>query len=258
MLYSLELYYYSTFPYFQRVLCYNNFVKVLVIHNGSAAENDELGGLPYLIRDFDRGLIVWEAREISNNTFENAGFFDCIIFLSDVCELASHIYKNTVEEKDFKPIIFLVDQQYTFENIPLRPAEYLFKNASNSELHFRIEQALVNQNMNFALKEEVKADLGKIINDLSYSRSRMGFEISGENINLTYKEFQLLDLLVKNREKTYSRDMISQELWSDDEIDNLRVIDVHIRRIRAKLGPTYSRYLCSLRAAGYYWTHSPS
>lgn len=76
--------------------------------------------------------------------------------------------------------------------------------------------------------------------------------LGGENVGLTYKEFELLQALVLREGRTVERTEIIDILWRDsaDERPNERTIDVHVRRLRAKLG-TYADIVRTVRGTGY-------
>lgn len=87
--------------------------------------------------------------------------------------------------------------------------------------------------------------------------SRREVQLDGEVLNLTYKEFELLNYLVENADKTVSRDELLGTLWRNmDEIPNERTIDVHIRRLRAKLG-RLSNTVRTVRGQGYRFYEHP-
>jgi DNA-binding response OmpR family regulator len=82
--------------------------------------------------------------------------------------------------------------------------------------------------------------------------SRKRVSLDGETAPLTYKEFELLQYLVLREGRTVDRSEIIGALWSaaDDEIPNERTIDVHVRRLRAKLGD-YEDIVRTVRGVGY-------
>lgn len=87
--------------------------------------------------------------------------------------------------------------------------------------------------------------------------SRREVQLDGEVLNLTFKEFELLNYLVENADKTVSRDELLSTLWRNtDEIPNERTIDVHIRRLRAKLG-RLSNTVRTVRGQGYRFYEHP-
>jgi len=82
--------------------------------------------------------------------------------------------------------------------------------------------------------------------------SRKRVALDGEVAPLTYKEFELLQYLVLREGRTIDRSELISSLWSaaDDEIPNERTIDVHVRRLRAKLGD-YEDIVRTVRGVGY-------
>ena len=81
--------------------------------------------------------------------------------------------------------------------------------------------------------------------------------LDGEGLNLTYKEFELLNYLVENGGRTVGREELLESLWKNsDEVPNERTIDVHIRRLRAKLG-RLSATVRTVRGQGYRFYEHP-
>jgi two-component system alkaline phosphatase synthesis response regulator PhoP len=60
-------------------------------------------------------------------------------------------------------------------------------------------------------------------------------KVKGEDIKLTYKEFELLSMLMKHREKVFDRDELLVKIWGYDFDGENRTVDVHIRTLRSKL-----------------------
>ncbi len=74
--------------------------------------------------------------------------------------------------------------------------------------------------------------------------------INGNKISLTYKEFEMLSLFMKNRGRVFSRDMLYNEIWGEDYVGETRTVDVHIRTLRQKLGE-YGEMIETVRHVGY-------
>ena len=72
----------------------------------------------------------------------------------------------------------------------------------------------------------------------------------GERVVLTYKEFELLRLFLSHPGMVFSRDRLYSEVWGDDYIGESRTVDMHIRTLRAKLGP-YGELIETVRQVGY-------
>lgn len=79
--------------------------------------------------------------------------------------------------------------------------------------------------------------------------------IDGTEINLTAKEFDLLDLLASNPNKVYSRDNLMNLVWGFDFPGDVRTVDVHIRRLREKIetNPSEPKYVHTKWGVGYYF-----
>ncbi|MGO4383352.1 winged helix-turn-helix domain-containing protein [Specibacter sp. RAF43] len=87
--------------------------------------------------------------------------------------------------------------------------------------------------------------------------ARREVHLDGETLNLTFKEFELLNYLVENGTRTVGRDELLEGLWSNaDEIPNERTIDVHIRRLRSKLG-RLANTVRTVRGEGYRFYEHP-
>ncbi len=78
---------------------------------------------------------------------------------------------------------------------------------------------------------------------------------AGREINLTAKEFELLELLIKNPNKVYSRDNLLKLVWGSDYPGDVRTVDVHIRRLREKIeiNPSEPKYVHTKWGVGYYF-----
>ena len=79
--------------------------------------------------------------------------------------------------------------------------------------------------------------------------------ISGQEINLTAKEFDVLELLAKNPDKVYSREDLLNLIWGKDYPGDERTVDVHIRRLREKIekSPSDPKYVHTKWGVGYYF-----
>lgn len=79
--------------------------------------------------------------------------------------------------------------------------------------------------------------------------------IQGKEINLTAKEFDLLELLVKNPNKVYSREKLLNLVWGYEYPGDFRTVDVHVRRLREKIetNPSEPKYVHTKWGVGYYY-----
>ena len=86
--------------------------------------------------------------------------------------------------------------------------------------------------------------------------SRRG-NVDGKEINLTAKEFDVLELLVQNPQKVYSRENLLNIVWGYEYLGDVRTVDVHIRRLREKIeaNPSEPKYVHTKWGVGYYFQY---
>ena len=75
--------------------------------------------------------------------------------------------------------------------------------------------------------------------------------ISGRTLDLTFKEFELLKYLAQHPGRVFSRQQLLSEVWGYDYFGGTRTVDVHVRRLRAKLGPENETLIGTVRNVGY-------
>ena len=79
--------------------------------------------------------------------------------------------------------------------------------------------------------------------------------INGTEINLTTREFELLEIMVKNENKVYSRENLLNLVWGKEYPGDVRTVDVHVRRLREKIetNPSEPKYVHTKWGVGYYY-----
>ena len=85
-----------------------------------------------------------------------------------------------------------------------------------------------------------------VVDDATYTA-----RIHGTPLDLTYKEFELLRFLVQHSGRVFTRKQLLQEVWGYDFFGGTRTVDVHVRRLRAKLGTEYEGMIATVRNVGY-------
>jgi DNA-binding response OmpR family regulator len=101
-----------------------------------------------------------------------------------------------------------------------------------------------------APSEPEPADLVKR-GDIAINRDRFEVRVRGDLVDLTYKEFELLWYLASRPGKVCSRSALLREVWGYDFFGGTRTVDVHIRRLRAKLGGEAAAQIETVRNVGY-------
>ncbi len=84
------------------------------------------------------------------------------------------------------------------------------------------------------------------LNPLNYQAS-----LAGEPLDMTFMEYELLRFLVDNPVRVWSREQLLSKVWGYDYYGGARTVDVHIRRLRAKLGEERSSWITTVRSVGY-------
>jgi DNA-binding response OmpR family regulator len=128
-------------------------------------------------------------------------------------------------------------------------ADVILDTAGPAEVDARIriaigKDALVQLAKNPSLKEIRSGEV--VIDEDSYTA-----KIKGRTLDLTFKEFELLKYLTQHSGRVFSRSQLLQEIWGYDYFGGTRTVDVHIRRLRSKLGPEFEAIIDTVRNVGY-------
>ena len=94
------------------------------------------------------------------------------------------------------------------------------------------------------------------VRDMTINLNNRSVTIGSKEVNLTAKEFDLLQLFVANRGKVFSRESLLETIWKYDCLGDLRTVDVHIRRLREKVekNPAQPEFIFTKWGVGYYFT----
>ena len=131
--------------------------------------------------------------------------------------------------------------------LPVRiPSDFLVRGARSEELATRVRTLL------WPGEEVTQQELVRL-DDLTLNLATYQAYLHGEPIDFTYLEYALFVFLVTHPGRTYSRDVLLNRVWGSDYYGGSRTVDVHIRRIRAKIGHELSHRLETVRNVGYLW-----
>lgn len=131
--------------------------------------------------------------------------------------------------------------------LPVRmPADFAVRGATSAELAARV-RALMWPGEEPQDQDMVRAD-NLVVNLATYQAT-----VDGIPLDFTYLEYALFAFLVTHPNRAYSRDILLRRVWGDDYFGGARTVDVHIRRVRAKIGPELSGRLETVRNVGYLW-----
>jgi DNA-binding response OmpR family regulator len=135
-------------------------------------------------------------------------------------------------------------------------ADVMLDTAGPAEVDARIrivigKDAITQLAKNPSLKEIRSGEV--VIDEDSYTA-----KIKGRTLDLTFKEFELLKYLAQHPGRVFSRSQLLQEIWGYDYFGGTRTVDVHIRRLRSKLGPEFESVIDTVRNVGYRFTQNGS
>lgn len=178
----------------------------------------------------DYDLVVFEARATAFEHLEEIGLI--------------------VEQRGC-PLLLIVDESNVGAvKFPVGIAcDFVMHGAGQVECAARVRRLLGDSGMDSHMDVAVIDDM--VINFATYQ-----VVVDGSPVDLTYLEYALLAFLVQHTDRTFSRDMLLQNIWGFDYRGGSRTVDVHIRRIRAKLGPKLAQYMKTVRGVGYHWSSS--
>lgn len=130
--------------------------------------------------------------------------------------------------------------------------DYITKPFNILEVKARIKAIIRRNNKNHA-KEEAERIIEK--GELKLELDGRRLFIIDEEVNLTAKEFDLLELLITNPNKVYSRESLLNTVWGYEYPGDVRTVDVHIRRLREKIesNPSEPKYVHTKWGVGYYF-----
>ena len=159
------------------------------------------------------------------------------------------IIRTKAEIKDM-PIILLTAKDKEYDKVVGLDGgadDYMTKPFGILELAARIRSLLRRSS-----KESKKTSFDKItLGKLSVNAAGREVYVSGREIMLTFKEYELLMYLIENRSRVVPREELLDELWDYNAEIETRTLDIHIRTLRQKLGEEGSGYIKTVRSVGY-------
>ena len=179
----------------------------------------------------------------------NSEHYDLVLLDVMLPKLSGIEVCQIVRETSDIPIIMLTAKGEDMDKIlglEYGADDYMTKPFNILEVKARIKSILRRAGAN---REAPKMELSA--NGLSINIGSRSATLDGKNVSLTMKEFDLLQLFMKNPGKVYSRDELLETIWGQDYLGDFRTVDVHIRRLRAKLGGEYEHLIGTVRNVGY-------
>lgn len=133
--------------------------------------------------------------------------------------------------------------------------DVILDSAGPAELEARIRLALgrlSQESQDDTAQSEIRSG-DVVIDELAYTA-----KLRGRTLDLTFKEFELLKHLVQHPGRVFTRAQLLQEVWGYDYFGGTRTVDVHVRRLRAKLGVEHESLIGTVRNVGYRFVTQPA
>ena len=184
-----------------------------------------------------------------------SGHFDLILLDVMLPKMDGIEVCQRVREKSNIPIIMLTAKGEDMDKIlgfEYGADDYMTKPFNILEVKARIKTIFRRTTM-------MQKDSGQriiTVRDMQLNVNNRSVTVAGREVNLTAKEFDLLQLFVSNRGKVFSRETLLETIWKYDYLGDLRTVDVHIRRLREKIEkvPSQPEYIFTKWGVGYYFT----
>lgn len=125
--------------------------------------------------------------------------------------------------------------------------DLLLEDSGPAEVEARMRLAIGRSQISTEVDEDAEVRLG----DLTIDEAAYSARLRGRNLDLTFKEFELLKFLAGHPGRVFTRAQLLQEVWGYDYFGGTRTVDVHVRRLRAKLGVEHESLIGTIRNVGY-------
>ena len=201
----------------------------------------EFGG--FQARGFEDGASFFEALKKEKPQLI---ILDIMLPHMDGIEILTRL-KETIEYKDI-PVIMASAKGQEYDKVKglnLGADDYIVKPFSVMELVARVNAVL--RRTNPKKEETIKKYKTLVLNLDEYTVT-----IESKRVNLTYKEFEILNLFLSHPGRVYSKEQLFAQVWKQDYLKDSRTIDIHISSLRQKI-KEYGNMIETVRNVGYRW-----
>ena len=212
--------------------------------NGLSFAFKKQGFEPYIARTLEEADELWED-----------GKYDLLVLDVSLPDGSGFEFCKKVRQVSKVPIIFLTaadEEMDIIMGLDIGGDDYITKPFNILEVKARIKAIMRRTSPERAPQVQSSViEKGDIKLDCD---SRRLF-INDNEINLTAREFELLEILIKNENKVYSRESLLKIVWGEDYPGDVRTVDVHVRRLREKIeaNPSEPKYVHTKWGVGYYY-----
>lgn len=174
----------------------------------------------------------------------STGWGAAVVELGDDPDLAVAVAGKLREEYDLA-VLIVVDRTLTADlDDKLGFDDFLLTPVDQTELRIRLARLGV-------VEDQVTDDPVLRHADLELNTATYQAYLAGGPVDLTYMEYELLRFFVEHPNRVWSREQILSKVWGYDYFGGSRTVDVHVRRLRAKLGEQRASWITTVRSVGY-------
>ena len=154
------------------------------------------------------------------------------------------VLRALTERRPGVPVVVVLDRR-DVDRFPWEQVadEVVYPGAPEAEIRLRFAMARRRS----GATHQATIRLGPLALDTATFR----VSLEGAPLDLTFKEFELLRFLAEHRGRVFTRPALMREVWGYDFYGGTRTVDVHVRRLRAKLGPAHESLIETVRGVGY-------
>ena len=210
---------------------------------------------PDLVRTLDLGGHRWKSASSAEEAAkaEPAGGWMGAIVACDADPEGAWAFARAIRKRD-NPVgaVLVLVSGGQLDDLELR--DDLFDDFCLAPFHPRELEARLRHLFSRAtgsVRPELVEHSGLVLNLETYQAS-----FNGKPLDLTYMEYELLKFLAQNPGKVFTREMLLSRVWGYEYYGGARTVDVHVRRLRAKLGEEHANLIQTVRSVGYRFGQS--
>jgi DNA-binding response OmpR family regulator len=216
--------------------------NILLISNGNKYHDR--------MRELSRALdvsIALSVPETFSQAISSGREFDLVIMeYLGLDENTLNAVDNYIAENGFIPILFICDESNLSKlRMPIQGKnDFILSSASLAEFELRAKLLL------WPGEESAPADI-VVVDNMTINLATYQVYIDDEPVDLTLMEYSLLSFLATHPARAYTREVLLHRVWGFEYCGGTRTVDVHIRRVRSKVGPLVASHIVTVRGVGY-------
>ncbi|MEU3015901.1 MULTISPECIES: response regulator transcription factor [unclassified Nocardiopsis] len=220
--------------------------RVLVVED----EESYSDALSYMLRKEGFEVAVAPTGTVALETFDRTGA-DLVLLDLMLPGLSGTEVCRTLRQKSNVPVIMLTAKDSEIDKVvglELGADDYVTKPFSSRELVARIRAVLRRRG-----EDEIVLPAALEAGPVRMDVERHVVTVRGDHVQLPLKEFELLEVLLRNAGRVLTRMQLIDRVWGADYVGDTKTLDVHVKRLRAKIeeDPSSPRYIVTVRGLGY-------